>query len=402
LNVLVKLKAEKSSDSARPPLDLALVVDTSGSMRGDKIRDSKMAAIELINSLAPNDRVTLISYSGRVHPREAHLMDEAGKGMLKAQISRLNASGSTALGPALFTAFDALQTRNDGMRLRHVILMSDGRANVGEKRPEVIGARAADAFRKGISVTSMGVGLDYNEDLMTRVADQGGGRYHFIEKSSQIAGLLTDELKGLVGTVARNVVLSFKGSDGIEITKVFGYPVERLEGASKVRVGFMGSEQSRDIMLRLSINPKLTQVGTAGPISLGALQVDFVDVNQDHAQAHILSRISVKAAKNLAAANQTMNQEVAIRLGELEAANRVKIAAQRTESGDFDGARRSLGNAIADLAVQEAEMPSPRLRKKLKQLRRARAEIQQAAGSVSARKSYSKKYKARAYREGKR
>jgi hypothetical protein len=155
-------------------------------------------------------------------------------------------------------------------------------------------------------------------------------------------------------------------------------------------------------MLRLSINPKLTQVGTAGPISLGALQVDFVDVNQDHAQAHILSRISVKAAKNLAAANQTMNQEVAIRLGELEAANRVKIAAQRTESGDFDGARRSLGNAIADLAVQEAEMPSPRLRKKLKQLRRARAEIQQAAGSVSARKSYSKKYKARAYREGKR
>jgi Ca-activated chloride channel family protein len=227
LNVLVKLQASEAKEKKRPPLDLAVVIDTSGSMRGDKLRDSKRAALELLTTLRPEDRVTLIAYASNVN-RLSHrlLVDNEGKETLRTLIMGLRSTGSTALGPALFDAFSALQTIESTMNLRHVILMSDGLANVGEKRPSVIGARAAAAFRAGISVSTMGVGLNYNEDLMTQVADQGGGRYHFIKDSAQIAGILGEELNGLVGIVVWNVVFRFTGSDGVILSKAFGYPVE--------------------------------------------------------------------------------------------------------------------------------------------------------------------------------
>jgi Ca-activated chloride channel family protein len=195
-------------------------------MSGEKIRDVKAAALELVDTLEATDRVTLISYSSGVSRLTTNLpANETGKATLRNHILRLGSGGSTALGPALFDAFAALTstTSSTESRMSHVILMSDGLANVGEQRPDMIGARAAAAFRQGVSVSTMGVGLDYNEDLMTKVADQGGGRYHFIKESNAIAGILSDELKGLVATVARNVVLKFESPIGARVLKVFGY-----------------------------------------------------------------------------------------------------------------------------------------------------------------------------------
>ena len=74
---------------------------------------------------------------------------------------------------------------------------------------------AAGGFKNGVSLSTMGVGLDYNEDLMTRLATNGGGRYHFIRNSLQVAGVLNDELYGLVGTVARNATLTIAPSNGV-------------------------------------------------------------------------------------------------------------------------------------------------------------------------------------------
>jgi Ca-activated chloride channel family protein len=403
LNVLVKLQASEAKEKKRPPLDLAVVIDTSGSMRGDKLRDSKRAALELLTTLRPEDRVTLIAYASNVN-RLSHrlLVDNEGKETLRTLIMGLRSTGSTALGPALFDAFSALQTIESTMNLRHVILMSDGLANVGEKRPSVIGARAAAAFRAGISVSTMGVGLNYNEDLMTQVADQGGGRYHFIKDSAQIAGILGEELNGLVGTVARNVVLRFTGSDGVILSKAFGYPVERLGAESKVRIGFMGSKQVREIMLRVALDHGTFNSIKSGSVSLGRVAIEYVDVAADSETKKIQTGIKVNVASNAAASKKTENQDVAIRMGELEAANQMKIAARDAESGNFKGARGSIQQAIDSLSVQYKQNRSPRLKKQLGELQEAMVDVGSAAASPSARRSYTKKYKAKAYKQSKR
>jgi len=403
LNVLVKLQAAEAANKTRPPLDLGVVIDTSGSMSGGKLRDAKRAALELVAALRADDRVTLIAYSSSVRRLTNRLpADAEGKAILKNHVTGLNSSGSTALGPALFDAFGALQQgANDGLRLRHVILMSDGLANVGERRPKVLGQRSAEAFRRGISVSTMGVGLNYNEDLMTHVADQGGGRYHFIKESNQIASILTDELNGLVGTVARNVVMRFNGIDGVNLIKAFGYPFERNGEGASVRIGFMGSKQLREVMLRVAVSPGLAQKVVKAGIKLGAITIDYIDVAADGVARKDSAGLTVQVAGTSEAAQKTENTEVSIRMGEIDAANKLQIAARRAESGDFDGARGSIQRAIDKLSVQNRAMPSPRLRKQIKELKEAKDEVKGAAASMSARKSYTKKYKARAYRKSK-
>jgi len=361
--------------------------------------DSKLAAHKLIDALSAHDKVTLIQYASDVRRMTfRRAADAAGKAQLKNQINALQSGGSTALGPALFDAFEALSTMaQDGTRLRHVILMSDGLANVGEKNPKVLAQRSADAFRAGISVTTLGVGLDYNEDLMTQVADEGGGRYHFIKDSHQIVGILGDELNSLVGTVARNVVVKFRGHDGIKLVKAFGYPTSHDGATSTVRVGFMGSEQSREIMMRVTLAPGILPSSDAGPLSFGHFAIDYVDVSADGVERRISETLTATLAESPEAMAKTEKTEVSVRLGELEANEKLKVAAASAGRGDFSGARLSLGSALQQLRVQNEATPSPKLQQQIIEFQGALDGIDAASTSSSGRKSYSKKYKARAY-----
>ncbi len=170
--MLLQLDGATSDSSGRPPLDLAVVIDTSGSMSGRKIESVKISVLEMLKQLGPADRVTLISYANNVQVLESRThTNEAGIDLLRNQVLRLTASGGTALGPALITGLSLLQDAGDSHRIAHLMLLSDGVANIGETRPYVLGAASARAFGHGISISTLGVGLDYNEDLMTRLSD---------------------------------------------------------------------------------------------------------------------------------------------------------------------------------------------------------------------------------------
>ncbi|MCA9547801.1 MAG: VWA domain-containing protein, partial [Myxococcales bacterium] len=270
LDVLVRLKGDGAVPAERAPMDLVIVLDRSGSMRGDKLVAVKSAALKLLDRLGKDDRVTLISYSDDVTVDALGGPTGPSGRALRDALMRVSAGGSTALGPALFKAIEQLERGDRGeARMAHVMLLSDGLANQGEQRPEVIGARAAGGFRVGVSVSTLGVGLDYNEDLMTRVADQGGGRYHFIKDSEAVAAVLNDEMNGLVATVARGVELELKG---VQVIKAFGYPSDVVDGVTKVRVGALGAGQVREVVLRVKV-----PAGVAPSVALGELAVNFRD-----------------------------------------------------------------------------------------------------------------------------
>lgn len=399
LNLLVRLEGVGEVTGPRPSLDLALIIDRSGSMAGDKIRDVKAAALELLGDLRPDDTVTLISYSSGVTRHTTRLpVDATGREVLRNAILGITDGGGTALGPALMMALDDLEKgKRDDLRLTHAMLLSDGLANQGESRPDVLGARAAKAFTAGISVSTLGVGLDYNEDLMTKVADQGGGRYHFIKDGDAVAGILADEMKGLVATVARGMVLELTPTPGTGVAKVFGYASDRDGVRTTARIGSIGAQQTREVVIRLALPPL-----TPGPLDLGRLAVRFTDVTADGAAREITVPLTVAITEDAALAAKSERFDVSVRVSEVEAAEKLEIAARAADRGDFKGARGGLQVAIDDLRQEAARKPSPKLDAQIAELEEARDEVEKAQTSTAGRKAYTKKFKAKAYESRKK
>ena len=400
LNVLLRLKGTGDAPKKRPPLDLALVIDRSGSMSGDKLRAVKEASLKLLDRLGPEDRVTLTSYSSDVSTHTTRLsVDDRGKEVLRGHVLGIRSTGMTALGPALIRAVENLGAGGrDDVRTAHVMMLSDGIANVGETKPEVLGRRSALAFNQGITVSTLGVGLDYNEDLMTRLADQGGGRYHFIKDAAATAQVLDDEMNGLVATVARGVEVRVAGATaGVEVVKAFGYPTTKDDGATRVRIGTLGAKQTREVMLRLRLPES-----AAGTLDVSQFVVRYTDVAADGVERTIDSKLAVKVSADQKVSRGTERAEVTVRVAEVESAAQMEMAARAADRGDFGAANSSLQMAIQDLEQKSRRLPSPKLKKQIADLKEAQGEVKQARSSASARKAYTKKFKAKAYKARKR
>ncbi|MCP4676441.1 MAG: VWA domain-containing protein [Deltaproteobacteria bacterium] len=396
LNVLLQLEG-KTATIKRQPLDLAVVIDRSGSMTGDKIASVKAAALELLKKLDKDDQVTLISYSDNVsvHTRSTR-MNPAGRKSLRNHILRIHSGGSTALGPATIQALSILSSKKHRAHvLRHVMLLSDGLANKGESSPAVLGNYTSLAFGNGVSLSTLGVGLDYNEDLMTHLADQGGGQYHFINDDTMIATVLDGELSGLMATVAREMNLKIKTAQGVTVKKVFGYPMSK-KGGNIVKVGSIRAGQKRDIVVQLTIDP-----GVKPSLSIGEMKLRFKDVINDGAVAETTMEPRVGVSNDRLAIANSENTEVTVRVAEVESAKELEIAARSVDQGDFMGAEKIIDGTIHKLRKQAELTPSKQLDRQLSEMQQARSDIKKAKTSKRARKRYVKGKKSSAYKRGK-
>ncbi len=395
INVLVRLRGEGTAPRERPPLDLAVVLDRSGSMNGDKILAVKQAALDLLKEMRPSDHLTLISYSDAVQVHTERLaMDGAGVDAARQQILPIQPDGGTALGPGLIRSLELLASSKRSEReIGHVLLFSDGQANVGEQSPEILGARAADGFKRGVSVSTLGVGLDYNEDLMTRLADQGGGRYHFIKGADEVPRVLADELAGLVSTAATGISLALRAAPGVRVTRVFGYPAREEQGATSVAIGSIGTSQVREIIVRLRVD-----AAAGEEVALGVLALEFTDLAQNGARGQAELALVLRGSRDDAEIRGSESTEVTVRVAEVESAEQLQLAAQAVEKGDYDGAQRVIGSSLEALEVQHKSTPSPKLAQQIDDLKQASQGVDRARTSLEEEKVFKKSSKARAYK----
>ncbi len=394
LNLLVRLRGEGTAAQERPPLDLAVVLDRSGSMSGDKILAVKQAALDLLKELKPMDRLTLISYSDDVTVHVERLtMDGAGADTVRAQVLPIQPDGGTALGPGLIRGVELLtQAKRPERELAHLMLFSDGQANIGEQSPEALGMRAAESFKRGTSVSTLGVGLDYNEDLMTRIADQGGGRYHFIKSADEVARVLADELAGLVSTAASGIQLELRPAPGVTVARVFGYPVRSEQGATRVAIGSIAANQVREVVVRLNLS-----AAAGEEVALGVLGMSFVDLTHDGKPGQVELALALKTSRDDAEIRRSERTEVTVRLAEVESAEQLQLAAKAVESGNYDGAQQVLGASLKALQAQQSATPSPKLKQQIDDLQAASAGVDRARTNLEEEKIFKKSAKAKAY-----
>lgn len=395
LDAVVRIEAADVAGT-RPRLDLAMVLDRSGSMAGEKLPAAKQAALETVRALETGDRITLVAYDDAVvvHARRATIGSREAKGLRKA-IMDLEPGGGTALGPALHEGLAVLAAgKRGGDVLAHLMLLSDGLANEGETDPDVIASWAAKAFAKGTAVSTLGVGLDYNEDLMTKIADAGGGRYHFIENEREIGEIVAEELASLTATVVSNVVLTVAPEARVTVEEIPGYRSEMGADGISASVGSIAGGRKRELVVRMQY-----RAPTGKSMRLGAFTLRFQDNLADGAAREITVTPRVDVTTSAKAVEQSEDFAVTVRVFELEVANTMVEATRAVEDGRFDDARMQLTAKLDELARFDQR---PEIDEMIAELREARDGVDRAERDRAERKLYEKGFKSKAYQKFKK
>ncbi len=202
------------SSADRPPVNLCLVIDRSGSMGGEKIARAREAALEALRRLGPDDVFSMVAFSDGVETLIPATRVGHGHGLEEA-IRRLHANGSTNLYGGVTQGAAEIRKHVEGSYTHRVILLSDGIANVGPSSPDDLARLGSALVKEGISVTTIGLGLDYNEDLMTGLARRSDGNTYFVEASRDLPRIFNEELGDVLAVVARRVVIELVFPEGV-------------------------------------------------------------------------------------------------------------------------------------------------------------------------------------------
>ena len=276
---------EKVSSEKRTPVNVALVLDRSGSMRGEKIEQAKRAAIQALQLLSPEDIVSVVTYDDSVK-----IVIPATKLRNKQEvidaISKISIGGSTALFAGVSRGAKELEKFIKENQVNRVILLSDGIANVGPSSPMELGELGNSLARDGISVSTIGLGLRYNEDLMTKLADRSDGNHFFVEQADDLASIFKNEFGDILNVVAQDIKIQVVCPRGIRPVRVIGRDADIHGDTVFTSVGQLYSNEEKYVILEVEV-----PAGSAGT----KLELAKVKVSYNNLDTKTLDNISGKA-----------------------------------------------------------------------------------------------------------
>jgi Ca-activated chloride channel homolog len=244
--------AEAPVSVERVPLNLALVIDRSGSMSGDKIAFAKKAAQFVVDNLQADDRVSIVQYDDQID-----VVSPSGpvsdKAELRRRIAIIEARNMTNLSGGLLAGYEQAESTKADRYVNRVLLLSDGLANLGITDPAQLQQIVQEKFRNaGIALSTFGVGADFDEVLMTNLSEYGGANYYFIESPDRIPTIFAEELKGLLAVVAQNVKMKIQLPAGyFRCEKVYGFPADITGDAVQINFNDLFSQEKKAVLLRL-------------------------------------------------------------------------------------------------------------------------------------------------------
>ena len=245
------------TETGRKPLGFVSVLDVSGSMGDEgKLNRAKEAVRQAARLLHEGDITALVTFASNVGTLlPPTRVDASLRQRLEATLGDLRAGGQTALCGGLEAGLAAARQQPQDVNL--VLLLSDGQANVGEMDLEKIGARALEAAEHGVTVSTLGVGSDYNEGLMAEIATQGGGRFYHAKHAHQIGPYVAGELGEASALAAREVMLRLQLPAGSEVSAFS--PAYHVRESGQVQVGDIPADTTLEVALTVKLPPQPMQ-----------------------------------------------------------------------------------------------------------------------------------------------
>ena len=234
----------------RPPLNLALVIDRSGSMAGEKLSYARKAARRLAGELTARDRLAIVAFDDEVRVVVPSRHVDSPLPFLQA-INTIEAGGTTALFDGWLAGALQVAEHLDPAALNRVLLLSDGQANEGLTDPGGIAEKVAGLNQRGISTSAFGLGAGFDEDLMGAIAAAGDGTLAQIESPAQLADLYASELQGLITTIGRRVSIGIRPQNGAELVDVLNDLTPTSAG--NLQLPNLRQGQSLQVGLRLQL-----------------------------------------------------------------------------------------------------------------------------------------------------
>lgn len=332
----------------RLPLELALVLDRSGSMHGAKLQTAKQAVFSVLDHLTPRDTVSVVAFDNQIETIQSPAtVTPQLKSQLRETLFALQARASTALHQGWLTGCKSLAntvSKAETQALKRCFLLTDGLANVGMTDPEQIASEAASMREQSaISTSTFGIGTDYNELLLGPMAVAGGGQFHHLRSPEEIINTFVGELGELLSVAALQVRLEVETSQGTELDLISPYwlksardnPLRRI-----ISIGDLQSNEERPVVLRFTFPSR--QEG-AEPQIIRARVLWRAD-NVEHATDWQEIRFSY--ASQDACEGEARDPQVMKLVAQHEADRARHEAVASSNRGDRIGAQQSLHRAV--------------------------------------------------------
>ena len=339
----------------RSPVNLAIVLDRSGSMHGTKLQKAKEASAWILKQLRPDDVLSVVTYNSTVQvllPATKVLSKER----IRKKIMAIRAGGSTALFGGVSKGLSEVRKFLSKKRINRVILLSDGIANIGPSSPNALGRLGRASAKQGITITTIGLGLGYNEDLMTRLAMHSDGNHGFAKSANHIKDLFKSELNDIFAVVAQQIKIKIRCSRGIRPVRVLDRRAKIRGNRVEVRLNQLYSKQEKYVLLEVEIPPSLF-ISTMPLVDVSVLytEMNTYKPRQLAAQTHvILTEQPILLSRNL-------NRSVMIQVVESIANERTRLAVAARDKGKLKSARIQLLNNAAYLQTMAKRLGSVRL-----------------------------------------
>ena len=259
-------------------------------MNGAPIENARAAALSVLRQLDPRDAFAVVTYSSSseiVVPMQR--ATDANKAAARAAIESIDDDGGTCISCGLDSgAREIARTPIDG-GLRRMLVISDGQANEGIFDRDELAQLATHQAATGVSISTVGVGLDFDEHTMRRLAEVGRGNYYFVEDTVALSAMFARELGHLSQTIASDVRLVVAARPGVRIEEAYGYPITRSGDRVIVPIADLRAGETRKVVLRVSL------ASPAGaPLVLAQLDLGWRRVSDGvQASARTLAEVDV-------------------------------------------------------------------------------------------------------------
>lgn len=350
LYVLLELSPSEEVGRGRTPLNLALVLDRSTSMQGARLQRVKEATNYIIDYLSEDDYFSLVTFSDRA---EIVLPAQRGidKAIAKSKVSMIHSSGGTEILQGLLTGLDQVERWQTSQTINHLVLLTDGQTYGDE---EDCLAQAVEAGQRGIGVSTMGIGQDWNDHLLDEIASRSGGTSAYIDSASKIMMVFRDKIHGLGSVFARDLRLILSASGHAHLRDVFAISPEiaRLElERMPIDLGHLERHAPVGVLVELLVE---TDAVGVHPVLTATIEADVVAMDLPEMRVSVDVDIEVVEEKP---SDSPVPPVIVGALGKLAIYRMQEKTMQELEDGDVERASQRLETmATRLLNIGETEL----------------------------------------------
>lgn len=350
---LIGLKAPQDAKPDRPPVNVAIVLDRSGSMSGQKIEHAREAAIAAIDRLGGDDILSVVAFDDAVTTVVPATKVASREEIVKA-IRNITPRGRTALFAGVSKGAAELKKFKSPRSVSRIVLLSDGLANIGPSSADELGRYGRSLAKESISVTTIGLGLGYNEQLMAQLAQHSDGNHAFINEPSELATVFAEEFGDIISVVAQELKVKITCPENVRPVRVLGREASIRGGVVEVTMNQLREGQEKYALLEID-----APAGT-GEQLIGDVEVSYRE-NREAKPHLVTARSSAMRTESEDDIKKAASTPILVEVAKQIGVERQMIAVKLSEEGKTKEAEKVFLDNARTLQVQGQTLGSPEL-----------------------------------------